>query len=50
LLQGAQGFGIEEYGSVGDHNRFENNIVYENRPSDWNLKNKSLQRQLSRTR
>lgn len=49
-LEGAQGFGIEEYGSVGDHNRFENNIVYENRPADWNLKNKSLQHQLSRAR
>jgi parallel beta-helix repeat protein len=50
LLGGAQGYGIEEYGSVGTHNRFENNIVYENRPSDWNLRNKSLQQQLSRAR
>lgn len=50
LLEGAQGFGIEEYGSVGYHNRYENNIVYDNRPADWNLKNKSLQRQLSRAR
>lgn len=49
-LEGAKGYGIEEYGSVGDHNRFENNIVYENRPADWNLKNKSLQHQLSRAR
>jgi parallel beta-helix repeat protein len=50
LLNGAKGNGIEEYGAVGDHNRYENNIVYENRPADWNLKNKSLQQELSRAR
>jgi hypothetical protein len=50
LLDGAHGYGIEEYGSVGEHNRFENNTVYSNRPADWNLKNKSLQQQLSRAR
>lgn len=50
LLNGAHGYGIEEYGAVGDHNRFEGNIVYENRPADWNLKNKSLQQELSRAR
>jgi len=50
LLDGAHGYGIEEYGSVGEHNRFENNTVYSNRPADWNLRNKSLQQQLSRAR
>jgi parallel beta-helix repeat protein len=50
LLDGAQGYGIEEYGAVGRNNHFENNIVYANRPGDWNLKNKSLQQQLSRAR
>jgi len=50
LLDGARGYGIEEYGAVGDHNRFESNIVYENRPADWNLRNKSLQQELSRAR
>lgn len=50
LLEGAQGYGIEEYGSVGVHNRFENNVVYSNRPADWNLRNKLLQQQLSRVR
>lgn len=48
--EGAKGYGIEEYGSVGEHNRYENNQVYENRPADWNLKNKALQQQLSRMR
>ena len=50
LLNGAQGYGIEEYGSVGAHNRYENNIVYENRPANWNLTNKTLQKKLSQAR
>jgi len=50
LLNGARGYGIEEYGAVGEHNRFENNTVYSNRPADWSLRNKNLQQQLSRMR
>jgi len=50
LLAGARGYGIEEYGAVGENNRFENNTVFGNRPADWNLRNKSLQRQLTNAR
>jgi len=37
LVSGAQGYGIEEYGDVGTHNTYVNNLVSGNGPADWNL-------------
>ncbi len=39
LVQGADGFGIREYGNTGIHNRYLNNLVYGNGPGDWRLQN-----------
>jgi hypothetical protein len=39
LVPGAKGNGIEEYGGTGVHNRYLNNLVFQNRPTDWRLQN-----------
>jgi len=39
LVQGADGYGIREYGNTGTHNRYLNNLVYGNGPGDWRLQN-----------
>lgn len=37
----AQGYGIEEFGSVGPNNRYLNNLVFQNGPADFNLPGKT---------
>ncbi len=39
LGPGAKGNGIEEYGRTGTHNRYLNNLVFQNGPADWRLQN-----------
>jgi hypothetical protein len=39
---GASGYGIEEYGSSVGTNYYNNNNVYQNGPSDWNLSSKAV--------
>jgi hypothetical protein len=39
LVPGANGNGIEEYGHTGPHNRYFNNLVFQNGPADWRLQN-----------
>ncbi|HEY0565188.1 MAG TPA: choice-of-anchor Q domain-containing protein [Terriglobales bacterium] len=37
LSPNVSGYGIDEYGDLGTHNQYQNNLVTQNGPADWHL-------------